>query len=348
MTAVKARDVEAALRTRRDSVKILLFYGPDPGLVNERARAAAAGFVEAPADPFQLIRLDGDAVAETPGMLVEQATTYGLFGERRAIWLRPTSRNIAPSVSACLDAPLGDTLVVIEAGDLSRSAPIRTLCEGSDKALALPCYGDETRDLAQVVTDTLKAEGLAIERDARDLLLDALGGDRLATRGEIAKLALYCRGRTTVEAADVEAVVSDVSASRIHDALDAAFGGDPEAVDALLGHLFVTGTAAPAVLAAAIRHALQLAAAREAIDTGGGRDRALAAFRGLSPPRRDRVGRQASAWTETELAAALARLQGATLDTRQLPALAESITHTALAAIALRIRRRSGRAQTPA
>ena len=42
---------------------VLLFYGPDAGLAAERARAAAERFVPDPADPFQLVRLDGDAVA---------------------------------------------------------------------------------------------------------------------------------------------------------------------------------------------------------------------------------------------------------------------------------------------
>ena len=39
---------------------IILLYGPDAGLVRERADALLASAVDDPNDPFSLVRLDGD------------------------------------------------------------------------------------------------------------------------------------------------------------------------------------------------------------------------------------------------------------------------------------------------
>src|SRR5829696_7854116 len=142
MTAVKAPDAEGALRHLGSQVVSVLLYGPDAGLVAERAKAAAERAVDDPADPFQLIRLDGDTVAADPARLADEAGTIGLFGSRRAIWVKPTSRNLAPAVEAVLATPLQDVVIIIEAGDLSKSTPLRVLCERSPKALALPCYAD--------------------------------------------------------------------------------------------------------------------------------------------------------------------------------------------------------------
>ena len=50
---------------------------------------------------------------DEPTRLIEEAATFGMFGGRKAIWVRPTSRNIAPAVKACLDAPANDTLIVV-------------------------------------------------------------------------------------------------------------------------------------------------------------------------------------------------------------------------------------------
>ena len=53
---------------------------------------------------------------------------------------------------------------------------------------------------------------LTITPDARALLLSLLGGDRMASRNEMQKLALYAHGQTSVDVDDVMAVASDAGA----------------------------------------------------------------------------------------------------------------------------------------
>lgn len=336
MTAVRAGQVERAVKDRRADVTFLLFYGPDTGLVSERARAAARAFVDDPEDAFQLIRLDGDALADEPARLVEEAVTFGLFGDKRAIWVRPTSRQIAGAVTACLDVALSQTLVVVEAGDLAKTSPLRTACERSPRALALPCYADETRDLGSLVTEMLRAEGLAIDPDAREILIDGLGGDRLATRREVEKLALYALGRERVRVEDVEAVVSDVSGASVDDAIDAAFAGDLPELQAGLARLSSAGTAPAALMAIALRHTLSLLAARAQLDDGQDLEAALRTWRGMRFTRRERIARQVQRWTAERLTTVLARLQTASLATRQSAGLAEALASDVLMRIAVR------------
>src|SRR5215207_3732819 len=150
MTAVKAPDAEGALRHLGSQVVSVLLYGPDAGLVAERAKAAAERAVDDPADPFQLIRLDGDTVAADPARLADEAGTMGLFGARRAIWVKSTSRNLAPAVEALFSIPVKDTVVVIEGGDYAKNAPLRVVCERSHRALALPCYADDEKALGNL------------------------------------------------------------------------------------------------------------------------------------------------------------------------------------------------------
>src|SRR4051812_21862335 len=115
MTAVKAGAVEATLRRLDPGVGVLLFYGAGAGLVAERAKAAAERAVDDASDPFQLVQLDGDALAADQARLVDEAGTIGLFGARRAIRVKPSSRNLAPAVDAVLGASVQDALIVLEA-----------------------------------------------------------------------------------------------------------------------------------------------------------------------------------------------------------------------------------------
>lgn len=341
MTAVKAGEVDRAVARRRADVNLLLYYGPDAGRVAERARVAAQGAVDDPADPFQLIRIDGDALADAPARLVEEASTFGLFGGRRAIWVRPTGRNIGPAVTACLDVSLVDTLVIIEAGDLGKAAPLRVACETSPRALALPCYGDEESNLGAIITDGLRSYGLAIEPDARDLLAESLGGDRLATRSELEKLALYAHGTATVRVDDVAAVVSDVSGPSVDDAIDAAFAGERQQLEAALAQLAQHGSSPAGLLALALRHGLALLG--NVIRHGDGQDveGLLRSWRGLHYRRRPAVSRQLKGWSPERLRPAIEALQDAALITRRFPALADATASQALFAVSSRARSRS-------
>lgn len=334
MAAVKAGDVDRALRQRRPETFLLLFYGPDAGRVTERARDAAATGLPDPNDPFQLVRLDGDVLADEPGRLVEEASTFGLFGRRRNLWIRPTSRNLQAAVAACLEAAITDCLVVVEAGDLARTSPLRLLCEKSNAALALPCYADEVRDLTGVVTEALRAEGLSIDADARAILVDSLGGDRLASRGELEKLALYAAGRERVSVEDVLAIVSDVSAVSLDAAFDAAFRGDASELDANLRQLAQHGTAVGALLSGALRHALSLLSARASLDQGQDVEGALRGWRGLHFRRKPAVEAQLRRWTLASLKPVTALLQQSILDGRTTPSLAWDLASAALFHIA--------------
>ena len=344
MVAVKASEVDRAVKSRRPEIAVLLFYGSDSGRVSERARAAAEAAASDPADPFSLVRLDGDLLSDEPVRLVEEVATFGMFGGRKAVWVRPTSRNIAPAVAACLDAPPGDTLVVVEAGDLSRGAPLRALCEASPRALALPSYADEARDVGQLVADMLAEHGLRIGGPARQLLVESLGGDRLASRGEIEKLALYAAGQAEVGIEDVEAVVSDVSAMAVDSAIDAAFLGQVAALDESLSQLEAHAVAPGQIMALALRHAVQLLAATAAREEAGSTEEGLRTWRGLHFRRRAAVARQVETWGAGRTAEALARIQAAMLETRRMPALAGVLAGRALMAVAETARRGSRRA----
>jgi DNA polymerase-3 subunit delta len=339
VVAVKGGDVERVLRRPDPGVAVYLVYGPDSGLVVERAKALAERSVDDPSDPFQMIRIDGDVIAADPGRLADEAGTVGLFGGRRAIWIRPTSRNLAPALEAVIAGPLQDTTVVIEAGDLARSSPLRGLCERSPRAMALPCYADAARDLGDVVDETLRAGGLRIERDARAALLASLGGDRLATRSELAKLVLYAHGRSEVTIEDIDAVLSDVSGLALDAVVDAAFAADAPALEAGWRRLHAEGMAPSTILGAALRHAFALLPICLEVEGGKPAGVAVESWRGLHFRRKPLVQRQLQRWTAERMTALVATLQARVLETRRLPDLGPAIAARTLLEIANAARR---------
>lgn len=341
MTAVKASDVDGLIRRGPDPrIAILLVYGPDTGLVFTRAKALAEAFVSDPGDPFAMVKIDGDVLAQDPGRLVDEAGTVGLFGGTRTIWVRSGSRNYAPAVEAALKAEIQNARIVVEGGDLAKSAPLRTLCEKSPKALALPCYPDDERALADLIDRTLQDQGLRIARDARDVLSTSLGGDRGASLSEIEKLALYARGQGQVSLDDVEAVVSDVAGSVLNTLIDAAFAGRSGEVERDYRRFRHEGMDPSVMLGSALRHALTLLATRLA---GEGQSASLmvANWRGLHFRRKALVETQLARWSPPALRHAIQLLQDAVLACRRAdPELAHAHASSTLLRIATEAARR--------
>jgi len=338
MVAVKPQDVDAFVARPDPARPVMLVFGPDAGLVSERVNAIVKASVDNPADPFALARLEAEEISANPSRLVEEAQTMPLFGGRRAVWVKAGGRNIAPAVEALLGAGAAECRVVIEAGDLRRNAPLRSLCERAKNAVALPCYADGEKERARLIDDEMRAAGLTLAPDARALLIPLLGGDRAASRNEIRKLALYARGRGQVGVDDVAAVVSDASGLAIEDIVDAAFAGRPAELETQLAKARSAGSAAGSILFNAQRQVAQLHKWRMTIEEGSG-----FSLDAVQPPlhfrRKTAIEAALKNWSPARLITAMAELADAALEARRKSELAETIAERALLAIAANARR---------
>jgi DNA polymerase-3 subunit delta len=341
MVALKPRDVDAFVARPDPARPIVLIYGEDAGLVAERGAALIRASVDDVNDPFALARLEPEGLSANPSRLVDEALTIPLFGRRRAVWVKAAGSryNITPAVEALLAAPAPEGRVVIEAGELRRNAPLRTLCEKARHAAVLPCYADDASALDRLVDEEMRAAGLTLEPDARAMLLSLLGSDRAASRNELQKLALYARGRQRIEVADVIAAISDASGLELDDMVDAVFAGKPDAVEVELAKARAAGTATGSILFAAQRQVAQLHKWRSAAG-----DKARIDVGTLIPPvnfaRRAAVETALGIWTSARLLRAMGQLADAALESRRQSALANTIVQRALLSIATNARRR--------
>jgi len=332
MVAVKAGNADAFLARPDRLPEVVVIFGEDSGLVSERVRALIRTSVDDPDDPFSLVRIDGDEIAADPARLLDEAQTMPLFGGRRAVWVRAGGRNIAPAVEAVLALPKSECRVVIEAGDLRRTAPLRVLCERAKNAAAVPCYADDEAALQRLIDTEMRAAGLSLKQEARNLLVTLLGGDRASSRSELRKLILYANGRTEIGINDVIAVVSDASDLALDELVDTAFAGRTADLDLSLDKVRDAGTPVGSIFFAAQRQLAQLHKWRTALEAG-----ALSSVDQVQPPvhfsRKDLVGAALQRWSAARLAGAMAELADAVLASRKTPSLAQAVAERALLSI---------------
>jgi DNA polymerase III subunit delta len=341
MTALKSSEIDAFVARPDPKRPIVLVFGPDAGLVRERTDAIVRASVDDLRDPFTLARLDGDALSSEPSRLVEEAYTVPLFGGRRAILVQAGGRNFAAALEPLLTSPPTDCRVIIEAGDLRRSAPLRTLCERAKSAVAIPCYPDGERELGRLIDDEMKAAFLTIAPDARAALIALIGGDRRASRNEIQKLALYAHGKGRITLEDVEAVVADASSLASDTIADVAFAGKAQEVETQYAKARNAGTLPNAIAGGALRQVIDLHRAKLSIEAGESVDTAIDNFRpAVHFRRRPHVETALRNWSSARLKKAIGELAAATLDSRRSPALADAIVERTLLAVAQAARRK--------
>ncbi len=327
--------VAAFLRRPDPEIRAVLFFGPDAGLVRERADAVARTVCPDLRDPFRVADLTAAAVAADPARLADEAAQMSLMGGRRVIRVREAGDALAPLCGRFLANGIGDALVVFEAGDLPGRSALRRVFDEAPDALAIGCYPDSARDLAAVIRETCGAQRVVISRDAVDFLVDHLGGDRLLTRAELEKLTLYAGDGGRIGLDDARAVIADSAALSLDDALLAAAEGDAAALDRALARVFQEGELPVTVIRALLRHLQRLHVLASRIAAGASIEEAMRTAR---PPiffkEQDSYRRQLRRWSEQRLRDALDRVADAEFRMKQTGPRADTICREALFAIA--------------
>ena len=268
MVALKSGEIEGFLKKPDPRYPIILVYGPDQGLVHERARHLAHQSVPDAEDPFQLIKLDAENLVQDPQRLVDEALTIPLFAGKRCLWVRMGQSTLTEAIDTLCTENLTDVTLILEAGDLIPRHPLRSQIEKAKQGITLPCYADEGRNLGDLIEKILAAACQRIDRDAKEVLLERLGADRLMSRQEIEKLSLYAAGQSMITLADVDAVMADTGVVSLDGLIDATFSGQSQNCDEMLRRCLSEGLDAGYIVSALLRHALTLQNSRLMHDAG--------------------------------------------------------------------------------
>lgn len=226
---LQARQIDGFLKTLDKSMRAILVYGPDQGLVKERAKILGLKIVSDLNDPFNAAHLRGDMIEADASRFFDEVNSQSMMGGTRLIRVTDVENKFAIHLKDWLKSnPSDGALVVIEGGELGPRDALRKCCEEAPNAAALPCYVADERDMANLIRDEIKEHGKAIENDAVSFLSQALKGDRATARMEIEKLCLYVGPQQNmVTLRDAQASCGEMGDDGLDDLVEATFGRNP-------------------------------------------------------------------------------------------------------------------------
>lgn len=340
---IAANAAEGFVASPPEAIRAVLLYGPDFGLVQERAARLAKFVVDDPKDPFRIADLSAASLRADPALLSDEASAMALTGGQRLVRVRDATDLIAGIVSDFLSTPAGgEALVVVEAGNLGPRSKLRKTFEGAKDAAALACYSDEGRSLEAVIRDSLGRNGLSVSPDAMTYLCANLGSDRLVSRSELEKLSLYMGadgGEVTL--ADASTTVGDSAMMTLDDIAFAVASGDTAKLPGLLDRAHQEGAAPVSLIRVVSRHFQRLHLVSALLESGSPMD---AAMKTLRPPvffkQAATFQTQVRRWNSARLYAALDALSDAEKSSKTTGMPAEPITHQTLLRLSVMARGR--------
>ncbi len=276
------RDIEPFVKKPDPSARVILVYGPDNGLMKERASQMGLTVVSDLADPFNVAHLTADLLADDPARLRDETQAISMMGGDRLIRIEDASDKLTILIKSYLEAPSTGALVILEAGELGPRSTLRALCEKSKHAAAVPCYVEDEKGVERLIRESLKNENTAIDPDALGWLAVNIAGDRRKIRQELEKLLTYKgpdTGRITLE--DVQAACGETGALALEDLVYGVGGHHPMMALKTYALLLEEGTSFVVIVRALQNHFRRLHLVRAHMDSGESQDIAL---KRLNPP----------------------------------------------------------------
>lgn len=240
------RDIEPFVAKPNPIARVVLVYGPDDGLMRERARKIARSVVQDLNDPFNAVTLSGDQINDDPARLNDEASAMSMMGGGRLIRITDAGDKLTAQLKDYLKEASQENLVVIEAGELGPRSSLRKLCESAKNAAAIPCYIEDEGAVSNVIRQTLQHAGYDIERDAVSWLAGNLTGDRQRVRSEVDKLITFMGPYKDYKGNDGNAVKERLGKVTLQDAQDCCGAGGEQTLDMLVYNI-ASGRTGPAL-----------------------------------------------------------------------------------------------------
>lgn len=176
-----------------------LFYGPDNGLIEYSITEISKllGLTR------QNLSYENTDASEINSALNNQS----LFAEKELIIVKNMASNPNAKIKELFEKN-HHNILIIAAGELTPSSPVRKLFESEKNLGSVGCYNDDENSIEQIIRQKLSAEGKRIEADAMRYLKSQLHGDRFIIINELEKLICFALDKAEISLEDVESVIS--------------------------------------------------------------------------------------------------------------------------------------------
>lgn len=335
------RDFIGAIESRND-IRLFFVFGQD----ESAAASIASALIARLGSESEAIEIDSAKLRSDPALLSDEAASQSLFGGARHIRLHFAREEGVEAIANLLSAEQAGNPVIATAGDLKKNSKLRTLIEGSPRALSYICYPPSEGEAVDQAVAAAGALGLRIDRTLAAQIVRYTGQDRRLVAMEMEKLSLYFDSApdrvVTVEPQALSALAAETAEEDITALVNQVLTGDAKALGRTIIEARAIGIEAIRVIRALQRRIALLTGMRAKVEEGANAGAVVRANRSIFWKEQDAFTRQVQRWSAPRLAGLNAHLLEVEA---KLMAAGGDMTETVLEEELVRIARAAARSQ---
>ena len=135
---------------------------------------------------------------------------YGgsLFSEKKIITIYNATDKISEKINDIYEKYPENTYIIIFSEILEKKSKLRIFFEKNKKAICIPCYLDNEKDLAAIARLELKKYNIILSQEIINLLIEKSNSDRNNLRNEINKIHSYSLGKKKIGLAEIKSLIN--------------------------------------------------------------------------------------------------------------------------------------------
>jgi len=135
---------------------------------------------------------------------------YGgsLFSEKKIITIYNATDKISEKINDIYEKYPENTYIIIFSEILEKKSKLRIFFEKNKKAICIPCYLDNEKDLAAIARLELKKYNIILSQEIINLLIEKSNSDRNNLRNEINKIYSYSLGKKKIDLDVIKSLIN--------------------------------------------------------------------------------------------------------------------------------------------
>jgi len=220
---IKNYEIDSFCSNFNTTAPAILIYGQEYGLKHERADLIVKNYLD---NSNNIIELEMKSIIANPEIIQTELKSMSLLHNKKVIKINDADDKIYTAIEDNILLNNKECLLILISENLTPKSKLRNLFESHKNAVILPCYSDDNKNILNLIDNLFNKENVKIDINAKKLLSNYLGVDRLVTKGEIEKAILYSGAQKHLSIEDVSSFLSDQTSINIDELYDLILLGD--------------------------------------------------------------------------------------------------------------------------
>lgn len=319
---IAVKDIENFLTNIPKSIKAILLYGPNNGLIKIRTNFLI--------NTRELIAdYNYDLIKNNPYILLDKFNSISIFNNNsnreKIILIESNSTSINEAVTNFIKESNYSGLLIFYTNELGTDSSLRRFFENNNNVAAIACYQDDNLAISKIIFNFFRERKVNISSNIATNLINYLPfGDRMLILNELEKIYLFLAEKDNFSLEDLEHYLElqgEVSFDKLCFQISLK---QIQNIDLHIDKLQNEGHNLVAIIRILIRHFYRLHQVKQIISQGKTEQQALET---LTPPiffkQQNYFSRSLGLWSIEELQNLLSKLTKAELLAKKNPTLAE-------------------------